>query len=610
MSIRKTVGANYKSGQCEFSLWAPLAGVAYLEITGPETQRLKLNKEEYGYWNLNVSHINAGTRYMFITDKAGPRPDPASRSQPNGVHGPSEVISFHDFEWHDQGWMNLPLSDYIIYELHTGTFTEEGNFHGVIEKLRELKELGITAIELMPVASFPGERNWGYDGVYPFAVQASYGGATGLMELVDQCHNLGMAVIIDVVYNHLGPEGNYLEHYGPYFTAKYKTPWGKAINFDDRHSDGLRNYVVQNVQMWFRDFHVDALRLDAVHAIYDFSSEHIMQELARETAVLNRLTGKPHYLIAESDLNNVRYITPESMGGYGLQAQWNDDFHHALHALVTGEREGYYADFGEIPDLQKVFTSAFVYDGKYSKYRLRTFGSRTGNNQASQFVVFSQNHDQVGNRKNGDRLSTLVDFETLKLVAGTVLTSPYIPLIFMGEEYGETRPFLYFVSHTDPELNRLVREGRQREFEGFYGHGEEPIPDPAAEETFLRSRLNRETMNETQNAKLYSYYRHLINLRKSNPVLSFPDKDQLLTFCNDNVLMVNRWQNHHALWCLYNFNAEPKVINLPSGEGRDFHKVLDSSDFEWAGRGSRSPESVKEGSSIELNLKSLIIFSN
>ncbi len=609
MSIRKPVGANYTSGQCEFSLWAPFAREAWLEIVEPGPARFPLNPGEFGYWDLTLQNIAPGTRYFYNIDQSGPRPDPASRSQPTGVHGPSEVISFPDYVWNDRKWKNVPLEKYIIYELHTGTFTPEGSFEGVASRLDHLTELGITAVELMPVASFPGGRNWGYDGVYPFAVQNSYGGPYELMKLVDKCHEKGLAVILDVVYNHLGPEGNYLGHFGPYFTEKYRTPWGKAVNFDDKYSDGFRNYVVQNALMWFRDFHIDALRLDAIHAIFDYSVTHIMQELAEETRVVNRETGREHYLIAESDLNNVRYITATEKGGYGLDAQWSDDFHHSIHALMTGERDGYYADFGDLAFLATAYSSAFVYDGRYSEYRKRSYGSNTAGTEAFRFVVCSQNHDQVGNRKKGDRMTTLVDFESLKLVAGTVLTSPFLPLLFMGEEYGETNPFLYFVSHNDPELNRLVREGRRKEFAGFYGDDASSVPDPVSEETFLNSRLSWNIDYSQKTGYLFNYYKALISLRKDHPVLSVRSKKNLEVKYEGNVMMAHRWQNKIYTWCFFNFGSLSSAFLFPAGKGGSYRKELDSSAHVWQGPGSHCPDIANENERIEMNPNSLAIYS-
>ena len=609
MSIRKPVGVEHISNKCNFSLWAPLAQEVWLELVEPDHARFRLNRADHGYWSLSLDNVGPGTRYFYNIDESGPRPDPASRSQPSGVHGPSEVVGMDQYRWNDEDWNNIPLDTYIVYELHTGTFTPGGTFEDIITKLDYLARLGVTAIELMPVSSFPGGRNWGYDGVYPFAVQDSYGGPYGLMKLVDHCHSAGIAVILDVVYNHLGPEGNYLEQYGPYFTSRYQTPWGKAVNFDDRYSDGFRNYVVQNALMWFRDFHIDALRLDAVHAIYDFSAMHIMQELAEETAMISRKKDRPFYLIAESDLNNTRYINPVTQGGYGLDAQWSDDFHHALHALVTGEKNGYYADFGHVADLAKAFSSAFVYDGIYSDYRKRTFGSSTAQNPASQFVVCSQNHDQVGNRRLGDRMSTLVDFETLKLVAGTVITSPFLPLIFMGEEYGETNPFLYFVSHNDARLNRLVKEGRQKEFSGFYNEEGGQVPDPADEETFRKSVLSLDINHNDKAPALFGFYRALISLRKNQPVFSRADKQSISTAVAGKLLTVHRREQANSLWCFYNFGKEPSATAISQREQSSLVKKIDSSSQEWKGPGTTTPETVSPGEKITINSNSIVIYS-
>ena len=376
------------------------------------------------------------------------------------------------YDWKDEQWKNIPFNDYIIYELHTGTFSPEGNFSGIKTRLDHLLSLGITAIEIMPVAAFPGDRNWGYDGVFPFAVQASYGGAKALQDLVAACHEKGLAVILDVVYNHVGPEGNYLEHFAAYFTDKYHTPWGRAVNFDDKDSDGVRAFVVENALMWFRDFHIDALRLDAVHAIKDFGAVHILEEIRRRTDELMKETGRIHYLIAESDLNDPRYISSIAQYGLGMDAQWVDEFHHALRVTAGENRIGYYLDFNGLSDLAKSYADAYVYTGAYSEERRKTFGRAAKNHPGQQFIVFSQNHDQVGNRMLGERSSTLYGFRMQRLMAAAVLCAPYLPLLFMGEEYGETSPFLYFVSHKDPELIEMVRKGRREEFAALHAKGE------------------------------------------------------------------------------------------------------------------------------------------
>ncbi len=376
----------------------------------------------------------------------------------------------------------------IMYELHAGTFIPEGTFDAVIPGLDHLKDLGINATDIMPVAQFPGERNWGYDGVYPFAVQNSYGGPDGLKRIVNECHTKGIAVILDVIYNHLGPEGNYLRDYGPYFTDRYKTPWGQAINFDGPYSNEVRNFFIENALSWLKNYHIEGLRIDAIHGIYDMSAQPFLPELAERVEEFSQQEGRKFYLIAESDLNNSYALRPRDSGGSGLDALWCDDFHHALHTLLTGETDGYYVDFGKIGHLVKSFREGFVYSGQYSAFRKRNHGNSSADIPPDRFVVFSQNHDQTGNRLKGERLSSLVSFESLKLAAGVVLLSPYIPLIFMGEEYGETAPFLFFISHSDPELIKAVRQGRKDEFKTF-NWKDEP-PDPQDIETFMRSKLD------------------------------------------------------------------------------------------------------------------------
>ncbi|MGN6637275.1 MAG: malto-oligosyltrehalose trehalohydrolase, partial [Mucilaginibacter sp.] len=474
-----------KDGHVDITLWAPMANSVALEIENGKT--IALQPAQYGYWHTSTDVILPGDRYWFVLNKDKKLPDPASLSQPEGVHGPSQYIDLANFKWSDQAWKNPPINDYIFYELHTGTFSPQSNFEGITQRLDHLLELGITAIEIMPVAQFPGERNWGYDGVFPFAVHNSYGGARGLQQLVNTCHQKGLAVVLDVVYNHLGPEGNYLPEFGPYFTEKYKTPWGNAVNFDDAWCDGVRKYFIENSLMWFRDFHLDALRLDAVHAIKDFSPKHILKEIKENVNALIAETGKQYHLIVECDLNDPRYIDPLEKDGYGMDAQWIDEFHHALRVTAGQQRNGYYSDFTGIADLAKAYHDAYVYTGQFSEQRHKSFGIKP-NNPGEQFVAFSQNHDQVGNRMLGERTSTLVSFEMQKLMAGAVMVSPFLPLLFMGEEWSAQSPFQYFVSHSDKELIKAVQKGRREEFKEFHAEGE--TPDPQSEDTFNRSKLN------------------------------------------------------------------------------------------------------------------------
>ncbi|HWQ91459.1 MAG TPA: malto-oligosyltrehalose trehalohydrolase, partial [Clostridia bacterium] len=525
MNWNMRLGANLQAnGSCSFLVWAPAVASVELNLLEPHAQVMPMQPAPNGYFTATVDQVEPGWRYYYRLGTVD-RPDPASRYQPKGVHGPSEVVK-PNFDWQDSGWAGLPLRDYIIYELHVGTFTPEGTFDAILEQLPSLQELGITAIELMPVAQFPGGRNWGYDGVLPFAVQNSYGGPAGLKRLINACHQVGLAVILDVVYNHLGPEGNYLPEFGPYFSDRYRTPWGQAFNFDGEFSDEVRRFFLENALFWQMEFHIDALRLDAVHAIYDFAATPFLQELTRAVHSQAQATGRPCHLIAESDLNDARYITAEHWGGYGLDAQWSDDFHHCLHVLLTGEQTGYYSDFGGVTQFAKVFRHGYAYTGEYSAYRKRRHGNLPQHNATRQFVVCAQNHDQIGNRMRGDRLSRLTDFEKLKLAAASVLLSPFVPLLFMGEEYGEVAPFPYVISHTDSQLVEAVRHGRREEFSGFQWQGE--VPDPFAETTFRSSVLDRNLRQKADpHRTLHRFYQALIGIRKATPAIARADHNSL-----------------------------------------------------------------------------------
>jgi maltooligosyltrehalose trehalohydrolase len=598
----RTLGLNFTSADsADVLIWAPYAGSVSINIHNGSI--IPLEKKEIGYWKSEGVDIRAGEKYKItIDDKTFP--DPASLFQPDGVHSFSQAVNLRSFKWSDNDWQGVLPEDFIIYELHTGTFTSSGSFDAIAEKLKYLKHLGITAIELMPVGQFPGSRNWGYDAVFPFAVQNSYGGPEGLQKLVDNCHKEDIAVILDVVYNHLGPEGNYLEAFGPYFTEKYKTPWGKAINFDDEWCDGVRKYFIENALMWFRDFHIDALRLDAIHAIRDFGAKHILEELMENVKELNKINGRNHLLIAESDLNDVRCINPQGMGGYGLDMQWCDEFHHAIHALVTKEQYGYYSDFGSITHLGMSFNDAFVYNGIYSSTRKRTYGSDTTGQPGFKFIVFTQNHDQIGNRLHGERLSTLVDHETLKLLAGAVFLSPYVPLIFMGEEYSETNPFLYFTSHGDEELIRAVREGRQKEF-SFFADQSDPY-DPQSIETFNKSKLQWENHSEKQ-AKMFAFYRELIRLRKNHPVLKSTDREgvQVVILKNSDTIILLREHGDNMVICLINFEEVPVPVELKA-QKRPLIVLIDSS----APSIGNLQNITLENEDINLNARSFLVLSN
>ncbi len=610
MNFKCGLGATYLGGGLGgFLVWAPLINQVEVHILSPEERIVPLEKVSRGYHYGVVQGVKPGTRYFYRLDGNTERPDPASKFQPEGVHGPSQVIDPH-FVWEELHWSGIPFSHYVLYELHVGTFTAQGTFDAIVPHLDELKDLGITSIEIMPVAQFPGDRNWGYDGVYPFAVQNSYGGPEGLKRLVNACHQRGLAVILDVVYNHLGPEGNYLHDFGPYFTDRYRTPWGSAINFDGPNSDEVRRFFIENAVSWVTEFRVDALRLDAVDGIYDFSALHFLQELGAAVHEQAERLNRRIYVIAESDLNDVRIVRSPELGGYGLDAQWNDDFHHALHTLLTGERTGYYEDFGRIQDLAKAFAEGFVYSGEYSPARRRRHGNTSKDIAARRFVVFAQNHDQVGNRLKGDRLSALVSFEGLKLAAAVVLLSPFIPLLFMGEEYGETAPFLYFTSHSDPVLVEAVRRGRREEFAFFRGQGEPP--DPQDETTFLRTKVNHSLGNEGQHHVLLEFYKELIQLRKEVPALSCLSKEtqEVRGYEKSKVLSVRRWSGRSEAITVSSFGDAEVSVVLPVPQGQ-WQKRLDSAESRWLGNGSHVPEKLNSDGKLNLVLapKSLVLLT-
>lgn len=596
-----------KGDKCRFVVWAPHRDEVAVHLTAPKEQTVALERTDHGYWAAELESVPPGTRYKFRLDDEVEWPDPASRSQPDGVHEASEVVDHGEFQWTDTHWEGLPLAQMIMYELHVGTFTPEGTFDAVIPRLKDLKELGINTIELMPVAQFPGGRNWGYDGVYPYAVQNTYGGPEGLKRLVDAAHREGMAMIMDVVYNHLGPEGNYLHEFGPYFTNKFRSPWGWAMNFDGAWSDQVREYFIENALAWFDDYHIDALRLDAIHGIFDMSAKPFLQELAERTDAHAARTGRRCHLIAESDLNDTRVIRPRTSLGFGIPVQWSDDFHHALHTLLTGESRGYYADFGTIEDLVKALRDGFVYDGRYSVYRQRSHGNMSKDLPFEQFVHFSQNHDQVGNRVAGDRMTSLVDYEGLKLAAAAVLLAPQIPMLWMGEEYGEPSPFLYFVSHGDPDLVEAVRKGRADEFTAFDWESEPP--DPQAQETFDKSRLDWSLRKQGKHATLLAFYKKLITLRKTIAPLQNLEKTNVAVKGDEDsrIVILRRRQSDDEAALLMSFNEDPVDVEPPLSEGT-WLKLLDSSDESWEGPGTTAPDQVRKGDRITMQPWSAVFY--
>jgi len=475
------------------------------------------------------------------------------------VHGPSALVEHAGFAWSDSAWRGLPLADAVIYELHVGTFSPAGTFEGVKEKIPYLLELGVNAIELMPVAAFPGTRGWGYDGVDLFAPHPAYGGPAGLKRLVNACHRAGLAVVMDVVYNHLGPDGNYLGEFGPYFTNVYRTPWGSALNFDGPGSDEVRRFFVDNAISWLRDYHCDGLRLDAVHAIIDTSATHFLLQVRDAVRELDAISGRAHWLIAESDSNDPRIVSPVEVGGYGFDAQWSDDFHHALHAVLTGERGGYYADFGRLEDLATSLRQAFVYAGRYSTYRGRTHGRLPEGLPGYAFLGYIQDHDQVGNRARGERLSDLVSPGLCRVAAAVVLFAPFTPMLFMGEEWGASTPFLYFTDHQSRELGEAVTEGRRLEFASF-GWSPESVPDPQDEATFEASRLRWEELREPLHQELAQWYRDLLSLRRTEAGLRDGRLDSVEVTFDDRTGWLQVRRGPLALAC--NFSAAEAAINI------------------------------------------------
>ncbi len=569
-------------GSTRFSVWAPSATKVEVVVgRRGHARTVALTRSADGVHTGTVPGVAAGSDYRYRLDGGPDRPDPVSRWRPAGVHGPTRIVDPDAFRWTDDAWRGLETADLIIYELHVGTFSPAGTFDGVIERLSALRDLGVTAIEIMPVSEFPGSRNWGYDGVSPYAVQSTYGGPEGLKRLVDAAHRTGLAVILDVVYNHLGPEGNYLREFGPYFTDRYRTAWGEGLNLDGPDSDEVRRYVVENAVYWVTEYHLDGLRLDAVDRIVDTSPVHIAEELAAAVHARGAELGRRKLVIAEIDANDPKWVKPREVGGYDMDAHWSDDFHHSVHVALTGEKGGYYADFTDPGAVAKVLAERYVNDGRYSPHRRRRHGRPARDVPADRFVVAIQNHDQIGNRARGERLSTLVSPEALRLAAALLLLSPYVPLLFMGEEHGETNPFLYFVSHGDPALVEAVRKGRQEEFASFAWAGE--VPDPQAEETFEASRPRWERAAEDGGAKMLALYRDLIRLRRAEPALR--PGAATVRVRNDEAagwVAVNYEKGGAVLQAVFNLSAEARAVPVGS-EG--WSLALSTDAAEYGGRG-------------------------
>ncbi len=590
-----------------FTVWAPRCETIQLQLLDPKPRLLPMQRHAHGYFHLRVDAARAGQRYWFLLNGETARPDPASHHQPgptaNGevgvlpdilpdVHGPSALVDHRAHVWQAPLFIPPPLEELVLYELHVGAFTPEGTFDAASGRLDHLTALGVNAVELMPVAQFPGTRNWGYDGVQPFAVQHSYGGPTGLKRFVDACHLHGLAVLLDVVYNHLGPEGNYLRDFAPYFTDAYRTPWGQAVNFDGPQSDQVREYFIQNALHWLENYRLDGLRLDATHAIFDQRPVHFLEELAQRCRSFERSSSRRVLLMAENERNDPRLVLPRCSGGMGLDAVWSDDFHHSVHALLTGERNGYYMDYGTMEHLARGLRHGFAYQGEYSAFRQRGHGARAALVPAQAHVFCLQNHDQVGNRMHGERLAALLPLEALKTAAALLLFAPGTPLLFMGEEYGENAPFLYFISHHDQRLAKAVRKGRRQEFKSFAWQG--APPDPGDVRTFQRSLLNWGKTAKPGHKELLTFHARCIQLRRRFPPLRLGDKARTLVWAweHERVLVMRRSHAEQHALCLFNLHpksacsCDVSPFLLPG----DWNKALESTDTAWNGPGASLPQ--------------------
>jgi maltooligosyltrehalose trehalohydrolase len=601
-----------KNDRWQFKVWAPEKKEMILHVVHPFDKEFVMAKDEEGYFSVDADAKAKELRYFFKPNNEKDFPDPASQFQPEGVHGPSQTIDHSSYQWKDDNWKGTSMKEWIIYELHVGTFTEQGTFEAVIDRLHDLIDVGINAIEIMPVTQFPGNRNWGYDGVFPYAVQNSYGGPDGLKKLVDACHQKGIAVVLDVVYNHLGPEGNYFSQFGPYFNSKYHTPWGDAINFDDAWSDGVRDFFSDNIIYWFENFHIDAVRCDAIHAIFDNGAVHFWQLAHQKVKALEEKTGRQFHLIAESDLNDPKVVKLPQEGGYGFDAQWLDDFHHALYILINPSDKQRYCDFGSMQQLAKAYNDGFVHSGEWVKFRKKKYGASSAGIAGDKFVIFTQNHDQIGNRPDGKRLNMLIDFERMKLAAAAILLAPYIPMLFMGEEYADESPFFYFVSHSDHALIKAVQEGRKKEFEDF-GFGDD-VPDPQDENTFHQSKLQWQTRNKEHHRVILNWYKELIRLRKTlSPLKEFEKNNVHAEVIDEKGLALSRQNNEtgEGVTCLFNFSDNEISY---SAEKNLSSKLLDSKDEQWKHHkslGNNNHENnAEKGNAIRLQPASVVVYSS
>jgi maltooligosyltrehalose trehalohydrolase len=585
-------------------VWAPKARELAVKVIGPDHRTVAMTRGPHDIFEARVQGLRSGTDYLYVIDGKKERPDPCSRFQPHGVHGPSRVTATDDFIWSDRGWAGVPQDQLVFYELHVGTFTEAGTFESIIPKLDYLAELGISAIELMPVAQFPGERNWGYDGVFPYAPQASYGGPTGLKRLIDESHRRGLAIAIDVVYNHLGPEGNYLGDFGHYFSDRYKTPWGAAINFDGPDSDEVRAYFRENALYWLTEFHIDALRFDAIHSIFDMGARHFLQETASAFHERAKTLGRQAYVIAESDLNDVRVIHPLHRNGFDFDAQWIDDFHHSIVAALTGTQHGYFAEYGTMSDVHKAIAEGFVFDGKHSAQRRRRHGTSSAGEHGHKFVVFFQNHDQIANAWHGRRITKITSLGRQRLAAATLFAHPGLPMLFMGQEFGELAPFDFFTSHSDPGLVDAVRRGRAKEFRGV---GLKNPPDPQDESTFLSSKLDWSLLKKNDHRETLLFYRDLIALRRQHPALSNGRKDLTVVRSSETPRWITVERSDELgdrVMFLLNYEDRRELLPFEAQEGH-WRLALDTHDGRYGGprAGDRAVGALEVGRASTLSVE-------
>ena len=605
-----TLGASLQpDGRCIFRVWALNATTIELHLLKSDAY-IAMNRDEKGYFTCTVEGISAGDKYLYRIDGEKERPDPASQHQPDGVHGASAVVNHHTFQWSDSDFTPVNLQNTVMYQLHVGTYSHTGTFAGIATDLPRLQELGINCIQLLPIAEFPGTRNWGYDGVNLYAAHHAYGGVDGLKHLVNEAHKHGIAVMVDLVYNHLGPEGNYLWDYAPYFTDKYRGGWGDVPNFDGTHSEEVERYFIENAIYWLDKCHIDGMRLDATHGYFDFAAVPFLRTLVREVQEWAAVHNRRVHIIAENDASDRKAVLPREINGVGLDGQWLDDFHHTIHTHLTGENKGYYADFDDFKYLIKCLREGFVRSGDYSVSRGRRVGTYSGDIPADRFVIATQNHDQIGNRMLGERLHHLTDFDSTKLVAGLLFTAPYVPMVFMGEEYADPAPFLFFTSYSDEHLIEAVRAGRKEEFSYF--EWEQDPPDPNEEATFLKCKLSQNLRNEAHHAKLYQLYKDLIALRKNEPALRYPQRHGTKIIADEaqETFWVIRSYDATTFAAAFNFNLqEPATLSVPDGNWR---KVLASNDaaYSTSEHDYNYPDLLVTDDTIELAPKHFVIYKN